>query len=377
MIHLRLDIVEQYYYIVLTFSDILKFMSQLEKRNIQEHYLPYGPAFESVRVGPVSAIPALLEQYANEPVEQILAEAGVDLELFENPENSISFDSVGRLLDLSAKKTGISHFGLLVAQNAETRTLGDLIELAKYAPNAGSALYSMIVHVCINDRGGVPTLHVNNGIARLGYAIYVPVQKGIRLVYSASLAIMCNIMRALCGESWAPSEVLFSHSRPADIKPYQAFFQAPLIFEADEDALVFPEHWLFHALPNPDKSQHDKTVDRLNTIEAGMGIDLLEEMRSVIRPLIVSQSCKIEQVAGILSMHPRTLNRRLKELNTSFREIIGEMRYEIAKQMLRDEGISILKISNTLAYSDPSEFTRAFKRWSGMTPSAWRMQSRQ
>jgi AraC-like DNA-binding protein len=352
-------------------------MRQFEKKSSQEHYLPHGPAFESVRVGTVSAIPALLEQYANQPVEQILAEAGVDLELFENPDNSISFDSVGRLLDLSAKKTGIPHFGLLVAENAETRTLGDLIELATYAPNAGSALYSMIVHVCINDRGGVPTLHVNNGIARLGYAIYVPVQKGIRLVYSASLAIICNIMRALCGESWAPSEVLFSHSRPADIKPYETFFQAPLIFEADEDALVFPEHWLFHALPNPDKSQHDMTVDRLNTIEAGMGIDLLEEMRSVIRPLIVSQSCKIEQVAGILSMHPRTLNRRLKELNTSFREIIGEMRYEIAKQMLRDEGISILKISNTLSYSDPSEFTRAFKRWSGMTPSAWRMQSRQ
>ena len=352
-------------------------MSQLEKKGSQEHYLSYGPAFESVRVGPVSAIPALLEQYANEPVEQILAEAGVDIELFENPENSISFDSVGRLLDLSAKKTGISHFGLLVAQNAETRTLGDLIELATYAPNVGSALYSMIVHVCINDRGGVPTIKVNNGIARLGYAIYVPVQKGIRLVYSASLAIICNIIRALCGESWAPSEVLFSHSRPSDIKPYESFFQAPLIFEADEDALVFPEHWLFHALPNPDKSQHDMTVNRLNKIETRMGIGLLEELRTVIRPLIVSQSCKVEQVASILSLHPRTLNRRLKDHNTTFRQIVGEMRYEIAKQMLRDKGISILKISNTLAYSDPSEFTRAFKRWSGMTPSEWRIQSKQ
>lgn len=184
-------------------------------------------------------------------------------------------------------------------------------------------------------------------------------------------------MRALCGESWAPSEMLFSQSRPKDIKPYESFFRSPLIFEADENALVFPEHWLHHPLPYPDKKQHDITVKRLNTIEAGMGIDLLEEMRSIIRPLIVSQSCKVEQIASILSMHPRTLNRRLKDLNTSFRELVGEIRYEIAKQMLRDEAISILKVSNILAYADASEFTRAFKRWSGMTPSAWRMHSRQ
>jgi len=284
---------------------------------------------------------------------------------------------VGRLLDLCVKHTGIPHFGLLVGQQAGPGSLGQLVELAAHAPNAGSALYSMIVHVCINDRGGAPTLSVLSGTASLGYAIYVPVQTGISQVYSSSLTIICNLMRALCGESWAPSEVLFSHSRPEDTRPYESFFRAPVIFGADADALVFPEHWLQHPLPNPDKRQHDATVSRLNTIEASMGIDLLEEIRSVARPLVVSQSCKVEQIASILSMHPRTLNRRLKSLNTSFREIVGEIRYELAKQMLTDDGLSIIKISNTFGYADASEFTRAFRRWSGMTPSAWRIQKKQ
>ena len=352
-------------------------MNSIENKTNPDQALSYGPAYESVRIGPLSAIPSLLEQYATEPVEQILAQAGIDLELFNDPENSITFDAAGQLLALCAEHTRISHFGLLVGQHAKPGSLGQLNELAVHAPNIGAALYSMIVHICINDRGGVPTLSTHDGTARFGYSVYVPVHKGVRQVYCGSLAIMCNLMRALCGESWAPSEMLFSQSRPKDIKPYESFFRSPLIFEADENALVFPEHWLHHPLPYPDKKQHDITVKRLNTIEAGMGIDLLEEMRSIIRPLIVSQSCKVEQIASILSMHPRTLNRRLKDLDTSFRELVGDIRYEIAKQMLRDEAISILKVSNILAYADASEFTRAFKRWSGMTPSAWRMHSRQ
>lgn len=347
-------------------------MSLSEKNHSLDPALQQSPAQQSVRVGPLLSVPALLEQYADEPVEQILAEVGLDLELFSDPENSITFKDVGRLLDVSAKKSGIAHFGLLVGQQPNPAALGHLGDLARYAPNAGSALYSMILHACLNDRGIATTIKIRNDTASLAQSIYVPVHTGIRHIYGASLAILCGLMRGLCGESWNPAEVRFSNSPPADIKPYKSFFHAPIIFEAEEDALIFPERVLHHPLPNPDEVQHRNALKRLTTIEAGLGIDLLEKIRSVLPPLIVSQNCKIQQIADMLSMHPRTLNRRLKAHNTSFRQIVGETRYDIAKHMLADDGIAILKISNTLGYAEASEFTRAFKRWSGMTPSVWR-----
>lgn len=335
------------------------------------------PEAGSVRTGPLSSIPALLDRYADEPAEDILAQCGLELALFNDPENSISFDRAGRLLEMCADRTGIQHFGLLVGQQVDLAALGNLGKLALYAPNVGSALYSMIVHLCMNDRGGVATLSVNKGQAKLGYAIYVPTQQGPRHIYSLSIANICNLMRSLCGRDWTPTEVLFSNTRPEDIKPYKDFFRAPLEFQAGEDALLFPEYWLHQPLPDADKQQHDIIVNEMNRIEINIGNDLIEEMRSIIRPLVVSNSCKLDKVARILSMHPRTLNRRLKDHGTSYRELVGNIRYEIAQQLLADKDMPIINISNTLGYADASEFTRAFRRWSGVKPSDWRMQSKQ
>ena len=333
------------------------------------------PEVGSVRVGPLRSIPVLLDRYADERAEDILAKCGVELALFNDPENCISFNRAGRLLEVCADRTGIKHFGLLVGQQIDLAALGNLGKLALYAPNVGSALYSMIVHICMNDRGGVATLSVNNGQAKLGYAIYVPTQQGFRHIYSLSIANICNLMRSMCGRDWTPTEVLFSNTRPENIRPYKDFFRAPLDFQASEDALVFPEHWLRQPLPDADKQKHDIIVNEMNRIEIKMVNNLLEEMRSVIRPLVVSNSCKLENVARILSMHPRTLNRRLKQYGTSYRELVGKIRYEIAQQLLTDKDLPIINISNTLGYADASEFTRAFRRWSNVTPSEWRMQS--
>lgn len=106
-----------------------------------------------------------------------------------------------------------------------------------------------------------------------------------------------------------------------------------------------------------------------------MGIDFQEQVYSILRPLIVSQTCSSEHLASMLSLHPRTLNRRLEEQGTSYREIVGNLRYEVAKQFLLDSNMPLIKISTMLGYADASVFTRAFRRWSGITPSAWREQN--
>ena len=334
---------------------------------------PRVPEPECVRVGPIVGIPALLGTHTNESPDKIIEDAGVDPKLLEDPDNSISFVAAERLLNLCAKRTGIPHFGQLLGQQSGLEVLGQLAELSIYAPNVGTALQGMIQHICIHDRGGVPTLVSKNGIAKMGYAIYIPMNDGTKHVCSTSLTIICNLFRSLCGEKWAPSKVLFSHSRPIDTKPYESFFRAPLIYEAEEDALIFNDCWLHKALPGADLQQHIITLRRLATVESGMGIDLLEEIRMILRPMIVSQSCSLERLASTLSLHPRTLNRRLKDRGTSFREMVAELRFELAKQLLIDNNMSLIKISTLLGYAEASVFTRSFRRWSGTTPSAWCM----
>ena len=335
-----------------------------------------APEAGCVRVGPISAIPALLREHARETPEQILAEVGIDLTLFEDPENSISFAKIGQLFKLCVKHTGLQHFGLLVGQHAGSNVLGRLGEFAIHSPDVGSALNNMILHLCIHDRGAIPTLTTSNDTAILGYAIYQPMQGGASQVCMAAMAINCNIMRALCGEAWSPSQVLFTQAQPDDIHPHTSFFNAKLIFNSDVNALVFPDRWLHKSIPGADAQQYRALVKEMTTIKSKVDINLLEQIRAILHPLIVSGNCSEMHLAKILSMHPRKLNRRLKEQETTFRSLVADTRYEISKQLLADSSISILRISTILGYTDASIFTRAFRRWSGMAPTTWRSKYR-
>jgi AraC-like DNA-binding protein len=71
-------------------------------------------------------------------------------------------------------------------------------------------------------------------------------------------------------------------------------------------------------------------------------------------------------------MHSRTLHRRLAASGTNFRTLVDECRYEIARQMLEDTDADVGHIASMLDYADTSAFARAFRRWSGTTPSRWR-----
>ena len=348
----------------------------MDKRTTQVSDDIKVPEAGCVRVGPISAIPDLLRAHARKTPEQILAEVGLDLALFENPENSISYVKAGQLLKLCVKHTGIPYFGLLVGQKAGPDSLGRLSEFGIHSPNVESALHNMILHLCIHDRGGIPTLTSNNATVILGYAIYQAMQGGSSQICVIAITNICNIMRSLCGDSWAPSQVLFAHSQPDNLHPYTSFFNAKVTFNADINAVVFPDRWLRKLIPGANPEQYSTLVQELTTIKSHMHVDILEQVRSLMYPLIVSGKCSEEQLAQMLSIHPRTLNRRLKERETTFRSLVADIRYEISKQLLAESRTSIMGISTILGYADASVFTRAFRRWSGFSPNAWRTHNR-
>ncbi|MGA7980859.1 MAG: helix-turn-helix transcriptional regulator [Chromatiaceae bacterium] len=71
-------------------------------------------------------------------------------------------------------------------------------------------------------------------------------------------------------------------------------------------------------------------------------------------------------------MHRRTLNRRLNAQGTSFKELLQEVRFEISQQLLRDTRLPVVEVAEALGYAAAGAFTRAFQRWSGKSPTAWR-----
>lgn len=316
-------------------------------------------------------IPQLLLELGFDPGE-VMASININLSLFDHPENLIAFAAMGRLLKLLAARTQCPHFGLRIGQMATSASLGMVGILALHSPNVGSALRNLILHLHLHDRGAVPILSVEQNIAVLSYAIYQKNTEGTDQIYDGAIAIAFNIMRELLDSTWRPTEVLFSHRQPDDLEPYRHFFQAPLRFDMEQTALVFPARWLDYSVAHADPHSREMIEQQIATLEELDSGDLVDRLRRVLRTLMISHRSSLEQVAQLFSMNRRTLNRRLQKQGVTFQALVDEIRYEIARQLLENTCLSMCQIAVILDYADTSAFTRGFRRWSGTTPTAWR-----
>jgi AraC-like DNA-binding protein len=106
------------------------------------------------------------------------------------------------------------------------------------------------------------------------------------------------------------------------------------------------------------------------------GCEFSDDIRRLLRVRLTGDRCSAEDMADLLAVHRRTLSRRLKDSGAGYRDIPNEIRFEIARQLLRDTEVPLGQIAAALDYSEASAFTRAFRRWSGETPTAWRSHSK-
>ena len=101
-------------------------------------------------------------------------------------------------------------------------------------------------------------------------------------------------------------------------------------------------------------------------------VSFIDELRRVLRAELLRDSCSAATIARLFSMHRRTLHRRLRTEGVAFRQVADEIRFEIACKLLMTTDMALGQVAAVLQYSELSAFTRAFRRWSGQTPSAWR-----
>ena len=325
----------------------------------------------TVRIGASIALVPVLESLGVDP-GRLLTEAGADMSLFDNPENWVSYKARNHWVAHCVERTGCHHLGLLIGQRNQLHSLGLIGLLAKYSPDVESALRSLVRHFQLHLRGGSATFNVEGRAAMFGFESWVPGAEANEQVEDAALASAFNFLRGLCGPDWNATEVRFAHRKPDDVRPYRAFFRAPLLFDDEQNAVVFHTSWLRHRLPGEDADLRQLLEQNVRSLEAKFGDDFTEQVRSILRTALLTDHAGADQVASLLAMHSRTLHRRLAAAGTNFRDLVNESRFAIACQMLADTDSDVSKIANVLNYADASAFTRAFHRWSGTTPAAWR-----
>lgn len=198
---------------------------------------------------------------------------------------------------------------------------------------------------------------------------------GLRLSNEATLASATTIAREVSSTGrFVPLEVHLQHLPPSDTSHHTAFFGCPVFFGSDRDALLISRA----ALDTPNRLGDQAIsqflighLDQELAQRAGT-MSLRDALRDAIARSLSDGLPRMEDVARRLGLSARSLHRRLAADGLSFQALTKETRRELAEGLLRDERYSLSEVAFLTGFSEQSAFTRAFKRWVGDTPAAYR-----
>jgi AraC-like DNA-binding protein len=307
----------------------------------------------------------------------ILHRAGLSEEDLNDQKSRISSAAQARLLEFAAEALDDPALGFHLATEVDPRELGLVFYIASAAKDLGEAIsllacYSRIVNEAIR-------MQMTRRDIDLVIEFYVVGVPRFMVAQNAELAIavILKTLRAITGRNVHPAKITLMHVRNSDDRDFERFCGCPVEFGGSTDKLAFSNETL--GVPLITADLHLLGVLRPICDEAAKQ---RETAPGSLRALVENEAQKLlphggahrDIVARKLAMSTRTLARRLASQGTTFEEVVDELRRSLALQYMKTPGISLSQVAWLLGYEGASSFHHAFKRWTGRSPSAARVE---
>lgn len=326
--------------------------------------------------GPVTTIASWLRpiclalQQRGMDSQMLLQAADIDPALLLHPQARVPIKAMRMLWRLAVTATGDDAFGLEVASITPFTGFHALGFAIQSSSNVHDAIMRMVrfYQVVSNsvqlhyqrDQECRLTLMVPEGEER-------PAPEGI----DAFMALFVCRARTLLGfDMHEPLRLSLMRPPPKNIDAFQQLFRCPIRFGANTNELCFPGDLANRPLLGADPEvalQNERIVaDYLARLNQG---SLRQQLHECLIQSLPSGVPEQAEVASRLGLSSRTLQRRLQEEGTTFQAVLDEVRFALAKAHLCTRQYSLGEIGYLLGFSEQSNFTRAFKRWAGVTPA--------
>lgn len=252
-------------------------------------------------------------------------------------------------------------------------SLGALGLAMKTAPTVADSLRRLMRYVLVlsdtldyellDDRGGCTFTLVGRPHHRPGAA----------LANECALAAVVSMIRQATGSPLSPRSVSFRHRPPADDAPHRDYFGCPVRFDAHTDGVSLDAEQLRRPTLLADDGLSSYLLAQLDDLRARVADrSLVTIVRGVVADTLADGQPSKSDVARRLGMSERTLHRRLADDGANFQTLVTEARRDAAESLLGSGGHSLADVAFLTGFSDQTAFTRAFKRWTGLTPAEFR-----
>lgn len=335
--------------------------------------LPSAPGGTAMGLGARRAVAAL--QNRGVDPGPILAQCRLEVGAIEDRGARVCASAEARLIERAAEAVGDPTFGLHLAARggADDAGLVSLVlattpcvrETLRLFPHFGRIINeSVSLSVAFSAKGAVVELRYL-GILR----------RGLKHAAEFQTAALVQALRDFTGNDLSPVHVSFAHLRTDDTKPFERFFRCPVAFGADVDRVVLSSETL--EIPNRRADPYLLQTLRPFAEEEIAAryvpeLSFREAVDNQIFHTLARGEPTIEAISQSLAVSARTLSRRLADEGTTFPEVLTTLRRSLAAQYIQEPGLSIDQIGLLLGYSAVASFSHAFRRWTGVSPSAAR-----
>ncbi|PCC66897.1 AraC-type DNA-binding protein [Nannocystis exedens] len=327
-----------------------------------------GVCIQSVRV-PLLAAAAR----TGRPLAELAQDVRISRTTFGDATARVPHSTAFAVWEAMARASGDPAFGVFAAELVGAAPF-DLVDLAlAHCADVGTMGRQFLRYQALYHEANDAWFELRGERATLGHRLRGELPRSPHLAQFL-LAVWTTKLRRATGRRELLTEVRLRDPAPRDAGPLERSFAAPLRFGAVEDALVFPRAVLELPMQGADAGLAGTLLPQLEHELRGRGGEaaFVAALRGQVQALLGEGEALAESVARALGTSERTMQRRLRQAGTSFREVVDAVRRETALARLGRRDATVTDIAFMLGFSDLSAFSRAFRRWTGASPSEYR-----
>jgi AraC-like DNA-binding protein len=277
-----------------------------------------------------------------------------------------------RLMEACAEDLECPDFGIRLASVQGRAPLGPVMLVLTQCATVGEAIGAAARFInMLNPAVELQCQSIAGGL-RMSYQLKVPRAGIARQFEQWCLMAGVNVFQILAGANARPRAIFFTHAPLQSKDFYSRAFGCPSKFSQATFGLEFSTSDTARPMDGNDPEMKALVTDYLERIADASGLDLEHQLDALIRKLLPTGRCTLDTLASHYFVSVRTLQRRLEDQGLAFEKQVDDIRRERAALYLSDPTLRISQVALLLGYAEQSSLSHAFKRWYGMSPSAWR-----
>lgn len=334
-----------------------------------------SPASSPSSRGSLNAVLPLLEYLEGRGLDPkaVLGRVGIPASALEDARMRLPKGDLEALWQVASDATSDPAIALRVSALAKPSELGVIGYLASASESVRTSLEIVRGLTPLLWEGVDCALESEGEVAFFRCSTGSP-ESASRFTIEYAIGLTIAMSRLIGAAHSDPLEARFSHAAPGYADEYERILRLPVRFDARESGVLYPIAMMDGSNPAADAALRRvlerHAADELARLETGTR--LCQRVRACIRSMLpAADGATADAVAARLRISSRSLRRRLRQEGTHFQAILDDVRSELANHYLAIENRRIDEVAFLLGFSDPSAFTKAFRRWTACTPAAF------